>query len=98
MNKRDANVSKQLVNDFRGIFSEKNLRRMMQFNDVFPDFNNLVSLIRQLSWTHFIVLIPIKVAEYITEILPKELLQKKSHKFYLESKNLIENRGKFDDE
>ena len=25
-----------------------------------PDFNNVVSLIRQLSWTHFIVLILIK--------------------------------------
>jgi len=53
-------VSKQLVEEFGGNFSEKNLRRMVQFNDVFPDFNNVVSLIRQLSWTHFIVLIPIK--------------------------------------
>ena len=34
----------------------------------------------------------IKVAEYITEILPKELLQRKLHKFYLESKNRIESR------
>ena len=55
-----ATVSKQLVEEFGGNYSEKNIRRMMQFNDVFPDFNNLVSLIRQLSWTHFIVLIPIK--------------------------------------
>ncbi|MDO9096590.1 MAG: PDDEXK nuclease domain-containing protein [Candidatus Methanoperedens sp.] len=38
----------------------------------------------------------IKVAEYITKILPKELLKKKLHKFYLESKNLIESR--FEDE
>ena len=55
-----STVSKQLVEEFGGNFSDKNLRRMMQFNDVFPDFNNVVSLIRQLSWTHFIVLIPIK--------------------------------------
>ncbi|MCD6229529.1 MAG: DUF1016 family protein [Candidatus Diapherotrites archaeon] len=34
----------------------------------------------------------IKVAQYITEILPKELLQKKLRKFYLENKNLIDSR------
>ncbi len=62
-------------------------------NNLVSDFNNLVSLIRQLSWTYFIVLIPINIAEYVTEFLPKELLQKKSPKFYLENKNLIENRG-----
>ena len=31
----------------------------MQFQQVFPDFEIVVSLIRQLSWTHFIALIPI---------------------------------------
>ena len=86
-------LSKQLVEEFLGNYSENNFCRMMQFNDVFPDLNNLVSLKRQLSWTYFIVLIPINVAEYITDFSPKELLQKKSHKFHLESKNLIENRG-----
>ena len=34
----------------------------------------------------------IKVAEYFTEVLPKELLHKKLHIFYQESKKLIENR------
>jgi len=34
----------------------------------------------------------IKVAEYITEFLPKEMLQKKLHQFYIESKQLIENK------
>jgi predicted nuclease of restriction endonuclease-like (RecB) superfamily len=33
---------------------------MVQFADVFPDEQIVVSLIRQLSWTHFIALIPLK--------------------------------------
>lgn len=35
---------------------------MMQFAEVFPDEQIVVSLIRQLSWTHFIALIPLKEA------------------------------------
>lgn len=34
----------------------------------------------------------IKVAQYITEFLPKEMLQKKLHQFYTERKQLIENK------
>jgi predicted nuclease of restriction endonuclease-like (RecB) superfamily len=41
-------------------FDEKNIRRMVQFAQVFPDEKIVVSLIRQLSWTHVIALIPIK--------------------------------------
>src|SRR5260370_40299194 len=33
---------------------------MMQFAEVLPDEEIVVSLIRQLSWTHFIALLPIK--------------------------------------
>ncbi|MDO9463998.1 MAG: PDDEXK nuclease domain-containing protein [bacterium] len=36
----------------------------------------------------------IKVAEYITKILPKKLLKEKLHQFYLQSKSLIENRDR----
>jgi hypothetical protein len=35
-------------------FEEKSLRRMMQFAQVFSDDQIVVSLTRQLSWTHFI--------------------------------------------
>ena len=41
----------QLVENFRNSFSEKNIRRMMQFAEVFPDEQIVVSAIRQLSWT-----------------------------------------------
>jgi DNA-binding SARP family transcriptional activator len=56
----------QLVNEliYGNNYEEKNLRRMMQFAQVFDDESIVVSLIRQLSWTHFIALIPLKIAQY----------------------------------
>ncbi len=53
-------LSRQLVLEYGKGFNDKNLRRMIQFAEVFPDEQIVVSLIRQLSWTHFIALIPIK--------------------------------------
>jgi len=41
-------------------FAEKNLRRMLQFADDFNDIDIVVTLSRQLSWSHFLILIPIK--------------------------------------
>lgn len=55
-----SSLWRQLANDYGSAFSEKNLRRMMQFAETFPDEQIVVSLIRQLSWTHILVLIPIK--------------------------------------
>lgn len=55
-----VSLARQLEQEYGNGFSEKNLRRMIQFADIFPDESNVVSLIRQLSWTHFIALIPIK--------------------------------------
>ena len=53
-------LSQELADDYGNNFNEKNLRRMIQFAEVFPDKEIVVSLIRQLSWTHFIALIPLK--------------------------------------
>lgn len=53
-------LSAKLVVEYGDSFSEKNLRRMIQFAEVFPDEKIVVSLIRQLTWTHFIALIPLK--------------------------------------
>jgi predicted nuclease of restriction endonuclease-like (RecB) superfamily len=55
-----ATLWRQLENDYGTAFSEKNLRRMMQFSEVFPDEKIVVSLIRQLSWTHILAIIPIE--------------------------------------
>jgi len=53
-------VGRQLDVEFGRGFGEKNLRRMIQFAEVFPDQKIVVALIRQLSWTHFLRLIPIE--------------------------------------
>ena len=55
-----ATLSRQLTGDYGHSFSEKNLRRMIQFFEVFSDEKIVVSLIRQLTWTHFIALIPLE--------------------------------------
>jgi predicted nuclease of restriction endonuclease-like (RecB) superfamily len=55
-----STLSRQLEAEYGSGFTEKNLRRMIQFAEVFPDEKIVVSLIRQLSWTHFIALIPLK--------------------------------------
>ena len=55
-----ATLWRQLADEYGASFSEKNLRRMMQFAEVFPDEKIVVSLIRQLSWTHIIALIPME--------------------------------------
>jgi predicted nuclease of restriction endonuclease-like (RecB) superfamily len=55
-----ATLGKQLDAEFGRGFAEKNLRRMVQFVEVFPDRKIVVSLMRQLSWTHFIALLPLR--------------------------------------
>ena len=69
-NKR-ADYGKQIVSTLSAQLKEKygrnfelgNLRRMMQFAEQFPDLQIVVPLARQLSWSHFTILIPIKNQE-----------------------------------
>ena len=53
-------VSRQLTAQYGKGFSDMSLRRMIQFGEIFPDEQIVAALLRQLSWTHFTVLIPIK--------------------------------------
>ena len=53
-------LSRQLEMKFGRNFEEKNLRRMMQFAEQFLDEEIVVTLSRQLSWSHFVTLIPLK--------------------------------------
>lgn len=55
-----AVLGQQLEERFGRGFGEKNLRRMVQFAEAFPDPQIVVSLVRQLTWTHFIALIPLR--------------------------------------
>ena len=56
-------LSAQLETKYGRNFTEKNVRRMMQFAEQFSDFSIVVTLSRQLSWSHFLVLIPLKNPE-----------------------------------
>jgi predicted nuclease of restriction endonuclease-like (RecB) superfamily len=49
-----------LAAEFGRGFEAKNLRRMVQFAQAFPAPENVASLMRQLSWTHFLQLLPLK--------------------------------------
>lgn len=53
-------LAEELVGTYGKGFAEKNLRRMVQFAEVFPSEEIVVSAIRQLSWTHFLALLPLK--------------------------------------
>uniref|UniRef100_Q3ASN3 Cytoplasmic protein n=1 Tax=Chlorobium chlorochromatii (strain CaD3) TaxID=340177 RepID=Q3ASN3_CHLCH len=55
-----ATVATQLVEQFGKSFETKNLYRMMQFAELFHDFEIVVPLARQLSWSHFLALLPLK--------------------------------------
>lgn len=55
-----VSVSRELVGKYGKNYEEKNLRRMIQFADKYTNFENVVTLSRHLSWSHFLVLIPIK--------------------------------------
>jgi predicted nuclease of restriction endonuclease-like (RecB) superfamily len=55
-----VSLGRELAARYGNSFEEKNLRRMIQFAQVFPDEQIVVSLGRQLSWTHFRALIPLK--------------------------------------
>jgi len=54
-------LSRQMKDKYGRSFDEKNLRRMLQFADQFNDEEIVVTLSRQLSWSHFLVLLPIKM-------------------------------------
>ena len=55
-----ATLGRQLEIEFGRGFGEKNLRRMVQFAETFPDVEIVAALRRQLSWAHFKSLIPMK--------------------------------------
>lgn len=55
-----ASLGRQLASEFGAGFGEKNLHRMIQFAEAFPDEQIVAALRRQLGWTHFKALIPLK--------------------------------------
>ena len=43
-------------------FEERTIRRMMQFAQMFPDFQIVSTLLSKLSWSHFLIVMPIKTS------------------------------------
>lgn len=89
-------LSRELTENFGTSFKEKNLRRMIQFFEKFPDLENVVTLSRHLSWSHFLVLIPLKtdnernfysknICENITSV--RELRKQISKKVFERTQN-----------
>ena len=58
-----ANLSKDLSQQFGKNFQLCNLRRMMQFAELFDELDIVSTLSTQLSWSHFVELLPIKENE-----------------------------------
>lgn len=56
-----SQVTTQLQEEYgaRG-FDEKNIRRMMKFARVFPDVQIVAPVVRQLSWSHFLIVMSLK--------------------------------------
>lgn len=53
-------LATQLSQDYGRGFGEKNLRRMVKFAVTFPDEPIVATLSRQLSWSHFVLLLALK--------------------------------------
>lgn len=54
-----ATLSQKLVERYGKVFEMRNLRRMVQFSCVFQDMEILSPLATQLSWSHFIEILPL---------------------------------------
>ena len=53
-------LSAKLVPEFGNGFGARNLSRMVRFAEVFPEGKILSTLLRELSWSHFVEIIPLK--------------------------------------
>lgn len=53
-------IGTRLATEFGRGFEAKNLRRMVRFSQLFPNPEIVASLMRKLSWTHFLQILPLK--------------------------------------
>jgi predicted nuclease of restriction endonuclease-like (RecB) superfamily len=58
-----AELAQQLVNKYGSTFDVTNIRRMMRFAEKFPEFEIVAELAPQLSWSHFVEIVPRKTGE-----------------------------------
>jgi predicted nuclease of restriction endonuclease-like (RecB) superfamily len=66
-----SRLATQLAAQYGRSFETRNLRRMMQFAEQFPDFEIVSQSATQLSWAHIVEILPIKTVDaklfYLTE-------------------------------
>lgn len=53
-------VSRQLTEEYGKGFNKSTITRMMQFAEYFPDKQIVATLSQQLSWSHFVEILPVK--------------------------------------
>jgi predicted nuclease of restriction endonuclease-like (RecB) superfamily len=58
-----SRLATQLTGRYGRSFEARNLRRMMQFSEQFPDFEIVSRAATQLSWSHFVEILPLKSQE-----------------------------------
>ena len=58
-----ATLSQKLVERYGNSFEARNLRRMVQFAELFPNIKIVSPLATQLSWSHFVEILPLETQE-----------------------------------
>jgi predicted nuclease of restriction endonuclease-like (RecB) superfamily len=58
-----ATLSQQLIKRYGNNFEYTKITRMIKFAELFPDVKNLATLSQELSWSHFIEILPLKSEE-----------------------------------
>lgn len=53
-------ISKRLANEYGKGFNRSSVFRMVQFYQLFPQFDKVATLSQQLTWSHFVELLPIE--------------------------------------
>lgn len=82
-------LSAELEKKYGRSFTERNLRRMVQFSEVFSDLNIVTPLATHLSWSHFIELFPLKTDEarmFYASKIKDELWSKRELKHQIDRK------------
>ena len=56
-----SQVASQLQAEYGGRgFEERTIRRMMKFAQIYPDWEIVSPLVSKLSWSHFLIVMPLK--------------------------------------
>lgn len=83
-------LSRVLSEKYGRNFEEKNLRRMLQFAQIFQDYEYVVTMSRHLSWSHFLAIIPIKNEEarkFYAQVIENENLGVREFRKQIASKS-----------